>query len=569
LVQSHHPTFGDPIEEEAGVIRNLFLVMALIWLAGCGAGGPSRPVCPKDQRCLHIGNTSEPVSLDPQRSTGVWEDHIQSDMFVGLTQDAADGSVVPGMAESWSTSPDGRVWTFHLRDAQWSDGAPVTADDFVFSLRRVLDPKTASEYASLLYLIHNAQAVNEGLAAPTALGVRALDRRTLEIRLDHPAPYLPQLTKHHVFYPVPRHVVERWGDAWIQPAHFVGNGPFKLVEWRLGDHVRLVRNPRFYAADTVCIDQLFYYPTNNAISAERRVLRGELDINTDIQSNRIAYLRGRPASRPFVRTSTYLGVAYLAFNNGQRAVTPALRDVRVRRALAMAIDREFITLKLLRGGQLPAYSFVPPGVANYVARPPRPYWAGWSLERRQAEARRLLRSAGFGPGHRLKLDIKHRNTPDPLTFMPASQADWKAIGVEATLTQNVTQIAYQSYRLRDFDVADASWIADYNDPMSFLYLQQSRTGAQNYGDYDNPVYDALIAKADDEPNPVRRAGYLARAERIMLTDAPIAPLYFYVNKNLVSPRVTGWVDNIVDHHRSRYLCLLTQAAPRRAPSPSK
>ena len=550
------------IEEDRRLIRNLFLAAVVLFLTGCGQQGPVRPACPTGELCLHIGNTSEPVSLDPHKSTGTWEDRIQSDLLIGLTQSAPDGKAIPGMAESWSASPDGLTWTFRLREAVWSDGVPVTADDFVFSLRRVLDPKTASEYASLIYLIKNAQAVNEGRAPLTALGVRTVDPRTLEIRLEHPAPYLPELAKHHVLYPVPKHVVERVGDAWIQPANFVGNGPFVLKAWRLGDHVLAVKNPRFYDAGKVCIDRIYYYPTNNAISAERRVLRGELDINTDIQSNRIAFLKGQPRSAPFVRVHTYLGVAYLAFNSGDQAVTPALKDVRVRRALAMAIDRDFITDKLLRGGQLPAYSFVPPGVANYVRQPPQPYWAGWSLERRQAEARRLLREAGFGPNHPLRLEIKHRNTPDPMTFMPAVQADWKAIGVQATLTQNETQIAYQSYRLRDFDVADAAWIADYDDPMSFLYLQQSATGAQNYGDYANPAYDALLARADNEPDALRRAGFLAEAERIMLTDAPVAPIYFYVNKNLVSPEVTGWVDNIVDHHRSRWLCLRDPAARR-------
>ena len=526
----------------------------MLFLTGCGTPPPARPPCPEGQRCLHVGNTSEPVSLDPHLSTGTWEERIQSDMLVGLTQDDADGSTIPGMAERWAVSPDGRTWTFHLRRAVWSDGVPVTADDFVYAFRRVLNPKTASQYASLIYLIEGAQAVNEGKAKPETLGVRAVDPRTFEIRLTHPAPYLPELTKHHVLFPVPKHVLERVGDAWIQPVNFVGNGPYRLAEWRLGDHVRVVKNPRFWDAEKVCFDQVLYYPTNNAISAERRVLRGELDINTDIQSNRIGWLRGQPKSRPYVRTNTWLGVAYLAFNNGDKAVTPALRDVRVRRALAMAIDREFITRKLLRGGQLPAYSFVPPGVANYVAAPQEPYWARWSLKRRQTEARRLLAEAGYGPRRPLRIDIKHRNTPDPMTFMPAVQADWKEIGVLATLTQNETQIAYQSYRLRDFDVADAAWIADYNDPMSFLYLQQSSTGLQNYGDYDNPAYDALLAKADNEPDAARRAAYLAQAERIMLTDAPIAPIYFYVNKNLVRPGVTGWVDNLVDHHRARYLC---------------
>lgn len=537
------------IDKALRVARNLSVVaLAGLALAACGPQAAVRAPCPQGEVCFEYGNGSEPVSLDPHKSTGTWEDRILSEVQMGLTQDDPDGRPIPGMAESWDVSADGLVWTFHLRQAEWSDGVPVTADDFVFSLRRILDPQTASPYASLLYLIENAQAVNEGKAPKEALGVRALGPRELQIRLVHPAPYLPELAKHNTMLPAPKHVVEKWGDAWSRPEHYVGNGPYMVESWRLGDRVTVVKNPRFYDADKVCIDRVNFYPTNDATSAERRVRRGELDANADIQSNRIAFLRKEIPG--YVRTHTYLGVAYLAFNNS----VPALKDLRVRQALTMAIDRDFITEKLLRGGQQPAYTFTPPGVANY-APPAPPAWASWPLERRQAEARRLLAQAGYGPDNPLKISIKHRNTPDPMLFMPAIQADWKAIGVDAALEQNETQIAYAAYRSRDFQVADAAWIADYNDPMSFLYLMQSSTGSQNYGDYNNPAYDALLLKADNEPDAQVRAAYLAKAERIMLADASVAPVFFYVSKNLVRPNVTGWVDNIIDRHRIRYLCM--------------
>lgn len=535
-------------------MRRLLLASALL-LAACGPSGPTRPPCPEGKVCLLIGNASEPATLDPAKSTGTWEDRIISDLIVGLTQSDPEGKPIPGMAERWETTPDGLTWTFHLRDATWSDGVPVTADDFVFSLRRILDPKTASEYASLLYLIVGAQGVNEGKAPPQSLGVRAIDAKTLEIRLNHPAPYLAELAKHHTMYPVPKHVVEKLGDAWVQPANYVSNGPYMLRAFKLGDYVKSVKNPRFYEADQVCVDEVYYYPTNDAISAERRVRRGELDINSDIQSNRIAFLKKEIPD--YVRVYTYLGTTYLAFNNNE----PAFRDARVRRALSMAIDREFITDKLMRGGQLPAYTFVPPGVANYP-QPTPPEWASWPLERRQAEARRLLAQAGYGPARPLKIELKQRNTPDPMLYTPAVQADWKAIGVELQLAQQETQIAYADYRARAFQIADAAWVADYNDAMSFLYLQQSSTGPQNYGDYRNAAYDALLAKADNEPDAKKRAEFLGQAERIMLEDAPVAPVYFYVNKNLVSPNVTGWVDNIVDHHRTRFLCVKNAPKPR-------
>jgi oligopeptide transport system substrate-binding protein len=533
-------------------MRKSFAIAALVALvlasaAGCGKRAATRPPCPAGEVCLAIGNAAELSSLDPHHMTGIWEARLARDALVGLTIDNAAGETEPGMATAWETSPDGKVWTFHLREAVWSDGVPVTADDFVFSYRRSLDPKTANETAALIYVLKNAEAVNGGKLPPEALGVRAIDARTLEITLEHPAPYLLELTKHLSMLPVPRHAVEKWGDAWAEPAHFVANGPFRPVEWRLGDYAKLEKNPRFYEADTVCPAAIYYYPTNDAIGAERRVLRGELDISTDILSNRIAYLKQKAPGYPRVRT--WLGVAYVAFNSN----VPGLKDPRVRRALSMAIDRDFITGKLLRGGQLPAYTFTPEGMANYTSVE-APEWSRWSLERRQAEARRLLAEAGYGPGNPFKVEIKLRNSPDPTLFYPAIQADWKSVGVEARIAQVETQVAYADFRSRNFEAGDAAWIADYNDPITFLFLMQSGTGAQNYGDYKSPAYDALLAKADNEADAGRRALLLAQAERIMLDDAPVAPIFFYVSKNLVNPQITGWIDNLSDRHPGRYLC---------------
>lgn len=526
----------------------LLLVSLLVLFQGCAPAKSPISDCPAGKVCLRAGNGAEVLSLDPHKVSGTADHRVLLDSLVGLTMADARDNAIPGAAERWETSADGLTWTFYLRPALWSDGVPVTAEDFVFSLRRILKPETAAEYASLLFVIKGSEAVNAGKAAPETLGVRAPSPRVLEIKLEHPAPYLLQLAKHQTMYPVPRHVVEKYGDAWSKPGNFVSNGPFTIVSWRLGDRIKAVKNPRFWDADKVCVDQISYYPTTDNITAERQVRRRELDMNADIQSNRIALLRDKMPGH--VRTHTYLGVSYLTYNND----IVALRDVRVRRALSMAIDREFITRKLMRGGQQPAFTFVPPGVANY--EPTRlPEWAAWPFPKRQAAACRLLAEAGYGPGRPLKIEIKHRNSADPSLIMPAIQADWKEIGVEARLAQNEPQIAYAAYRARDFEVADAAWVADYNDPMSFLYLMNSTTGAQNYGDYKSPVFDALLKKADNEPDARRRARYLAEAERTMLDDAIVAPVFFYVNKNLVSPEVTGWVANLGDIHPARYLCL--------------
>ena len=519
-------------------------------VAGCSSG-VERPACPAGKVCLEYGNSSDPTSLDPQKISLVSESNILGDIMVGLVEDGPDSQPVPGVASSWETSPDGLVWTFHLRPSVWSDGVPVTADDFVYAFRRLLAPHTASPYAYLLYVLKDAEAVNGGRLDPSRLGVRALDDRTLQLTLEHPAPYLPQIAKHSSMYPVPRHTVDRWGDAWADPAHYVSNGPFRPVSWRLGDHVEVIKNPRFFDAASVCVDRIDYYPTNDAISAERRVKRGELDVNTSFQSNRFTYLKGSGGMPAFVRTHVFLSTSYLAFNTRD---VPTLKDRNVRQALSMAIDREFITRKLLRAGQVPATSFVPPGTAGYRGGA-RPYWAGWSLARRQAEARRLLSDAGYGPGRPLSVELKLPNYSDSMLITPAIQADWKDIGVKATLIQNEAQIAYDSFRNRDFQVATANWTADFDDPITFLGLMQSKTGQQNYSDYANPDYDALLARADHEPDASRRAAFLVKAEQLILDDASIAPIYFTVSRDLVNPALTGWVENVMDVHRSRYLCV--------------
>jgi oligopeptide transport system substrate-binding protein len=527
------------------------LAAASLMLAGCGPQKVVRAPCPAGELCLERGNGAEVGTLDPLKASLTNEDFVISDMIVGLTTAAPDGSTVPGMATHWETSPDGLTWTFHLRDAVWSDGVPVTADDFVFSMRRMLDPKQASEYASILYPIKNAQPVNAGKPGfpPEAIGVRAIDPKTLEITLEHPAPFLPEMVQHQSSYPVPKHAVEKWGDRWTDPGHYVSNGPYTLVSWKLGDRIVLRKNPKFYDAANVCIDQVNFYPTVDGVTAERRVRRGELDMNDDIQSNRIAYLR-RPDQIPdYVHVHTYMGTAYLVLNGKN----PKFKDPRVRRALTMAIDREFITGKLLRGGQEPAYTFVPKGVANYQQIEP-PAWSKWTFEQRQAEARKLLAAAGYGPDRPLKLAITHRNTPDPMLVMPAIQADWRSIGVQVELLANEAQIAYQAYKIRDFEVADAAWIADYNDAMTFLYLLRSDTGANNYGDYNDATYDGLLAQSDAERDPKKREALLQQAERYMLDRDALLTTYYFIDKNLVNPRVTGFVDNIVDHHRTRYLC---------------
>jgi len=521
------------------------LILALGALGGCTRGS-HRPPCPPGAQCLLFGNGAEPVSLDPAKIDGVWEGVIVSQLIVGLTQLGPDGQVVPGMAKSWETSPDGLTWTFHLRDANWSDGVPVTADDFVFGMRREVDPETASYSAFLDFPIKNAQKINGGKLPTTALGVEAPDPHTVIIRLEHPWILLPLYASNRAMWPIPRHAVEKWGDAWSKPGRYVGDGPYSLVAWRLGDQVLIRRNPRYWDPEHVCFNEVSFFATPDAISTERRVRDGELDLSTTVQSNRLAYLR-RTGMRDYLHVAPLGAVTYLTFNLHD----PALKDVRVRQALSMAIDREFIAYKLLRGGQTPAYGFVPPNLPIYAGGG-RTYWADWSFARRQDEARRLLAAAGYGPANPLHLVIKHRNSADPLLFMPAIQSDWKQVGVVAELQQNDVQVAYQEYEIHDFQVGDAGWQA--GDPIVYLDLSRSDTGGQNYGFYANPAYDAELDAAVGALDPAVAAAHARRAEQILLADAPVAPLYFPASHNLVNPLVGGWINNPADAHGAHWLC---------------
>ncbi|HKR88990.1 MAG TPA: peptide ABC transporter substrate-binding protein [Phenylobacterium sp.] len=534
--------------------RRLLAVLAVAGLCAC-QGGAQRPACPAGKVCLEYGDDSEPNTLDPSKAQLVAETLVIGDLMMGLATEAADGAVLPGMAERWETSPDGLTWTFQLRPARWSDGVPVTADDFVFAYRRILDPKTGSPYAYMVEILKNGAAANAGKAPLEAVGARALGPHTLELRLEHPAPYLPQLLTHQSFYPVPAHAVGRYGDGWVAPGRYVSNGAYQLVSWRLGDKITVEKNPQFFDAAHVCVDRINYYPAADYVAAERRVARGELDATTMFQSNRLQHIRETLPG--YARTHLWLSTGYITFNGHDPG---PLRDRRVRRALSEAIDRRFITAELLRAGQTPAYAFVPPGTANAQAGP-RTAWAGKSFAARQAEARALLAQAGYGPDNPLKLELKTATATDSMLLSQAVQADWRAIGVEAKILQTESQILFADLNARNFQVGFVNWIADFDDPLTFLGLFQSTTGAQNYGDYANPAYDALLAAADQEPDAKRRAALLARAEQTMLNDEAVAPVYFGVTRNLVSPRVTGWEGNMENRHRARWLCVRSPERP--------
>ena len=524
-------------------------------LASCGGGSVD-----DDTLTLRRGISAKVDTLDPHRSSAAWENIIIGDMFLGLTQHTADGNVIPAMAESWTVSEDGLTWTFKLRDTTWSDGVALTADDFVFALRRIQDPAIASQYSSLLYVIKNAQAVNEARVAPEELGVRAIDPLTLEIVLEQPAPYLEGLLTHYTTYPVPQHIVEQYGEAWVQPDNIEVNGPYKLVYWVTGDQLVTEKNPLFYEADTLCFERVSYFELEDLAAVERRIEAGELDINNAFDGGRKAELDRRLPG--WARTTPGLVTTYWSFNSSEAPFD----DIRVRKALAMALDREYLVENVLTPGFVPAYSFVPPGINNYETDRPEVSWKSLSRPERLAEAKALLEAAGYGPDNPFRFEYKHRSTDDNPKAAPVAQANWNEIApwVDAQILRQDTKVLYADLRQSNFQVSDGAWLADYNDPINFLYLLDSDTGQQNYGNYANPEYDNLLQAASEERDLIRRAELFAEAEAIMLEDHPVTPMWFQVTKNLVDPNLEGWAENAEDNHRSRWLC--PRATPAETPA---
>ncbi|MFO1187236.1 MAG: peptide ABC transporter substrate-binding protein [Alphaproteobacteria bacterium] len=519
------------------------VVTGMLILSACGKAPAPQTL---HEEVLRRGNTADPDTLDPQKTSTQWESNILNDMFEGLMAMDAKANVIHGAAESHTVSPDGLVWIFKLRQGTWSDGVPLTAEDFVFSFRRILDPKTAAKYASLVYPIKNARAVNEGRRPLEAVGVKAIDPRTLEITLEQPTPYLPQLLTHITCQPVPRHVIEKAGDAWIKPGTMVTNGPYVLAEWIPNASITVVKNPHYHDAANVGIEEVVYYPISDESVELKRYRAGEIDYTASLPARALADLRKEFGSEVHVHPVFYSH--YILFNVRKAPFD----DVRVREALSLAIDRETIASKVLNAGQIPADSFVPPEIANYAERG-KLQFSGEPLEERRKRAIALLAQAGFGAAHPLKLTYRYREGLDQRRIAVAVQDLWKSIGVQAELLNSEGRVHFNALRTQDYDVAHANWIADYNDAENFLFLFQSSAGQMNYTKFSNAQYDDLMRRASVTMDLGARAGVLRQAEQMMLDAHPIAPLFFDASRRLVRRSIAGYEDNVLDYHLSRYM----------------
>lgn len=499
---------------------------------------------------LRKDNGAEPQTLDPHRATGVPEGNILRDLFEPLVMEAPDGSLIPGVATEWELDDTGLIYRFSLRaDARWSNGDPVTAHDFEFSLRRALDPATLSSYASILYPIKNAQEVNRGELPVEQLGVDAIDDHTLQITLRGPTPYFVGLLNHSMAYPVHAASFQEHGTRFARPGNLVGNGAYVLADWVVQSHIRLTRNEQFRDNANTTINEVYYYALENSDAVFKRYRADEIDLTQSIPSKQLDWIRSNMAEE--YQQSAYLGSYYFGLN----VTKPPFKDqIGLRRALSMAIDREIITDKLSGAGELPAYGWVPP-VQGY--EPQRPEWADWTREQRHAEAQRLYAEAGYSEDNPLIVEVLYNTSQDHKRISIAISSMWKQVlGVQTRLLNQEWKVFLQTRQAKiTTQVFRSGWIGDYNDAYTFAELMYS-DNEQNDAGWVNADYDRLLGEASVERDLVKRARLMEAAERILLDEVPLIPVYFYVSKHLVKPWVGGFVPNIMDHIYTKDLYIL-------------
>jgi len=506
---------------------------------------------------LHRSIGAEPESLDPHTARSAAAGTILRDLGEGLTSFSPGGEVIPGLAAGWEISTDRLEYRFTIRpQARWSDGTPITAADFVYSFRRLVDPATAAFNAGLLSVVLNAPAISQGRLPPRALGVTALDDGQLRISLSRPTPYFLQLLSFPATFPVSRRSVERYGEGFARPGRLLSSGAYLLVDRVVGSRILLGKNPRYWNADATRIDRVIYYPLSDSAAELLRFRAGELDITTTIPPGSFARLsRALPTG---LKVAPYLATYYLGFN---LAAAPVAGNTRLRRALSLAIDRAVITHSLLGNGERPAWSWTPPGVGGYV--PPRPAEADWTPAQRLAEARRLFRAAGFSADHLPSLEIRINSGETHRRIAVAVQSMWReAFGFQARVVEQEFRVMLGDIRAgRVQGLFRGSWIADFADPWSFAQVLKSDSSTNMTG-YANPEYDALLQRAAGQTDADARYHLLAEAEKLVLEDVPLIPVYHYVSKHLVRDRVGGWHRHPLDFHLSRDLYLVGQSGGR-------
>ncbi len=484
---------------------------------------------------ISIANSAEPETIDPHKMSGVPESNLLRQMFEGLASSDKNGRLVAGMATHWQTK-DNKTWIFYLRNAKWSNGKPVTADDFVYSFRRLVNPATASPYASYLVdaNISNAKAIMDEKLPIEQLGIKALNSKTLQITLDKPTPYLPNMLTHVITSPIYPPVVEKYGDKWTKPNKIIVNGAYTLEKWEPYDYVKLKRNPLYYNNKNTKIDTAIFLPTNDE--------QGELYNQNKIDLVERADFASSIAPKSEKKIAPMLCTYYYEFNMQK----PPFNDIRVRKALNYVINRKVITDSIIQG-QTPAYQLTPPTINTNTEQKLQlaPTWQALPMPKRIAKAKRLLKQAGYNKDNPLQFELLYNTSANHKKIALAIQNMWqnKLKNVEVKLVNKEWKSYLDSRKNGDYQVVRAGWCGDYNEPSTFLNIFKSNNSL-NYSGYRSKAYDNLMEKtlAPTTSNQQRLKLY-RQAERQLDKDMPVMDFYYYNNFLLIKPYVKGYPFN--------------------------
>lgn len=515
-------------------------MLGTLWLTGCGKRETLVDRATRDGIMI-LGNGAEPSDLDPQTITGIPERDIVATLFEGLTRsDPVTLEARPGAAERWDISADGLIYTFHLRDGlKWSDGAPLTAKDFYASFRRLLSPQLGSDNADQLYLVVGAEAYHKGESKDfSQVGFRVIDDRTLEVRLRYPAPFLLKTMAARSWYPVPMHVIEKHGDPllpgnqWTRAGNHVGNGPFALKAWESNSFVEVVRSPTYWDRATVKLNGIRFIPIENQPAEEAAFRSGQLHKTERVPLTKIAVYRREAPEKLHIHP--YSGVYYFNFNVKEAPFT----DVRVRRALAMAVDRESLVRNVTLAGEIPAYHFTPEGLGGYTSR------ARTKLD--FDEARRLLAEAGYPGGKGLApITLLYNTAENHRAIAESLQQTWKReLGIELKLENQEWKVYLDNMQHGFYQICRAGLIMEPYDPSQFLRVFTKDSGF-NRTNWSDPEYDRLYEQVMQTNDQAKRLEMMQRMEEILTDAMPILPVYYYTNQYLMDPRVKGWADNLL------------------------
>ncbi len=541
------------------MLRRSSLVLALavfVVLPGCAkkettARSAAATRATPAKKVLRYGNGAEPQELDPQVVTGAPEHRLVQAFLEGLVSEDPQLNIIPGVAEKWEISPDGLVYTFHLRaDAQWSNGEPVTAGDFLGSARRMLTPSFGAEYAYMLWVVAGAEDFYKGkLADFSQTGFQAPDARTYQLTLRQPTPFLLHAMNHEAWQPVPIATIKKFGGLeskntpWTRPENFVGNGPYVLKSWRPNQMIVAERSPTYWDRASVKVDEIDFYPVELADTEEKMFRAGQLDVTYEVPLSKIdVYRRENPTA---LRIDPFDTVYFYRFNVQRKPFD----DVRVRRALALSVDRERIVKHVLHAGEQPAYALVPPSVPGYVSQ--------HHFHEDLAEAKRLLAAAGYPDGKGFPpVELLYNTLEKHRVIAEAIQQMWrKNLGIDITLFNQEWKVYMDAQHTKNFQLERGGWQADYVDPHVFFDLWETN-GGNNDTNWGNPEYDRLLHTALSAPNEAARFAIYQQMEKIFLEEMPVMPLYFYTYVRLVNPRVKNYVTTPLDNFPWKYVDLV-------------